>query len=1386
MNSSSTDKFRVIYCNDETRNASIRYPSNEITTAKYSLLTFLPRSLFEQFSRAANVYFLMTCVLSFFPFSPFSSFTTVSPLCFVLAVSMVKEGIQDWQRHLMDSETNNGVCEVWYQGKWVKRKWKQLRVGEVVRVRKDESFPADLFLLSSTNESDLCYIETKNLDGETNLKMKKAISEITGFVNQETTHAFNGYVIQCEEPTDSLYTFKGNLEDGNSKYMITPEQVLLRGSALRNTQHVLGVTLYTGHDTRVMMNSSQMPSKRTTVERQLDVIVYFMFAILFSFSLLGALMAAYYSHSTGHKAYYIDLDNSKEFDPDAPHTVFLYSFLTGVILYSNLIPISLYVTVDIIKVVQSFVFINYDRKMYHPESDQPARARTSNLNEDLGRVQIVLSDKTGTLTNNVMEFFKCSIGGVMYGRGVTEVQLTAMRRRGEDPAPAIQSGESSASCSFPKGFNLQDERLLDGKWVHEEHADTIANFFRLLAVCHTVVPDGPCNKEELVYQAESPDESAFVTAAKVLGFFFYKRTNTTVFVLEGEEEVEYELLDILEFNSTRKRMSVICRRGTDRQLILFCKGADNVIYDRLRKDTPTTSYNPYAEETLKHLEEFGGAGLRTLCLAYREISDSEYELWHEEYQEARTTLDDNQQELLMLACDQVEKDLILLGATGIEDKLQEKVPQCIAALASAGVAIWMLTGDKVETAINIGFACSLLENNTSKHVIRTAADLMDDELSFLLGMISQSAEPALEGKKTELGQARRLLSSVCTAPSQCRSSLCSLMENASDELMMQVEMALVQQQMVAALGDIAANVQLNNATHNGLIIDGRALSMALANQTLQELFLKLGLTCQSIICCRVSPKQKGQVTKLVKDSGRVTLAIGDGANDVEMILAAHIGVGISGQEGMQAVMSSDFSIGQFRFLERLLLLHGHWNYKRISHVIGYFFYKNVLFGLSFFCFNSLTMFSGQTIYDDYYSSTFNLCFTSIPVFAIGVFDQYFTEEYALNPNNLHIYRAGQRNKYFNVKTLAYWFLLGIYQSCVLIGFTLLAFEYNSHGVVHMTGQSEGLYGEGSVLYTCMVLTANIQLALSLRYWNIFTHIAIWGSIAFWFLVMICYSLLPLYWSNHMYWYFFDQVANLWTFWLLMPLCVVTACLPDLVVRAVKAFMPLLTNRQILCRRNPDSTALASVSEDLMHPLLSDENDMPGDDELSHEFEEFNYTTIKYHPSMTQIIVPYRGGAVPDTMQEETILSSSFDPNHFSVPIRSKSFTDTEHPALYMLDVEQPARSFGRRRSSANLPPSNADNFTNIIRNHPVLASVDKNKNGSKKRTERSSTVIATRDRSRSQSDSQTDDEPPTEKKHGHRLAKSHGSDGEFPSNLDLTGENADPRNAQHDDSCQKD
>ncbi|ORX35777.1 putative calcium transporting ATPase [Kockovaella imperatae] len=1007
---------RDIQLNDPEANRVKGFEKNTVATGKYGPLTFLPKFLFSEFSRSANLFFLFTAIIQQVPnVSPTGRWTTIVPLAVVLIASAFKEIQEDIKRHASDRSLNSNPSEVLVNQQFEVRPWRRIRVGDIVRLSSNQFIPADMILLSSSEPDGLCYVETANLDGETNLKIKQAHPQTAPLTNPQAVSLLRGHVAS-EPPNSSLYTYDGTFflssaHAGSAPTRIPagPNQLLLRGAQLRNTNWLYGLVVNAGHETKLMRNATDAPIKRTAVERQVNKQILYLFVFLLILSIVSTVGSSIRTWIFSSQDWYLrgDVSGNKA-------KQFIEDILTFIILYNNLIPISLIMTIEVVKFWQASL-INSDLDMYHAPTDTPALCRTSSLVEELGQIAYIFSDKTGTLTCNEMEFRECSIFGTMYAQVVDD----AKRDQGAQTFDTMRSKSHEAS----------------------EEGRVLREFLTLLAVCHTVIPEERDGR--IVFQASSPDEAALVAGAELLGYRFHTRKPKSVFIDAGGNEEEFEILNVCEFNSSRKRMSTVVR-CPDGKIKLYTKGADTVIFERLagKQDTEATLAhlevsNAYLERPMSayKVQDYATEGLRTLCLAYREISQSEYAEWAQIYDNAAAQMS-GRAEALDRAAEIIERDLQLLGATAIEDKLQDGVPDAIHTLQQAGIKIWVLTGDRQETAINIGLSCRLISEAMNLVIINTET----------------AAETA--------------------------------------ELLNRRLFAIKNQRLGGDVEELA------------LIIDGKSLTFALEKDC-SEVFLELAIMCKAVICCRVSPLQKAQVVKLVKRSTSAPLlAIGDGANDVSMIQAAHVGVGISGVEGLQAARSADVAISQFRFLRKLLLVHGSWSYQRLSKLILFSFYKNITFALTLFWYSWFNDYSGQIAFEGWSMSFYNVVFTILPPLVIGIFDQFVSAR--MLDRYPQLYQLGQQNYFFTPITFFYWVGNALYHSVILFAFSVLVFR---NDLLAADGKNSGLWVWGTTLYLAVLLTVLGKAALISDVWTKYTLAAIPGSFIFTMVALPLYAII---------------------------------------------------------------------------------------------------------------------------------------------------------------------------------------------------------------------------------------------------------------------------------------
>ena len=963
------------------------FASNAISTSKYSVLSWAPKSLLWQFRKAANVYFLIISVLSMMSFSPKKPMSMVITFSSVLFLTMLKEAYEDYFRHKQDRQVNKSKTRKVTSKGLEELEFQDVQVGDILQVRENEAFPADLVLLSCADKRGVAFINTMNLDGETNLKERIA-PESTKSIRDTDQLYSSTFTVNTDEPNPSLLSWNCNLQVNQNQWIpLGQAQLLLRGCTLKNTEHVYGVVIYTGHETKVMMNSKEAGQKMSYIMRKMNLLLVtvFVFQGFICFVYAGFGLKWQIESLSDHT--YLGINTT----PDL--TDYLIRVMTFLVAYSHLIPISLYVAMEVLKLSLAYL-INQDLDMYYREDDRPASCRTSDLVEELGAVEFVFSDKTGTLTRNIMELKKVAIGENVYGG----------RERNEDILSI--AGDSSPAHKIEEG-------TADGL--------LISQFFTELAICHAVFPTAdPHNPMRPRYQAPSPDDLALVQGSADMGFTFSDKVDSQVKVrlAEGQEQV-WTVLAEMPFTSDRRRMSIVVREPGTRRILLMVKGADSTVIPRM-------DVSPAELSTLsEHLRQFANEGLRTLVVAQREISPEEYQAWIEERSDLLLSSARDKEARLEANGEKIETHLSLLGATAIEDKLQEGVPETIDLLIRAKIRVWVLTGDKQETAIEIGKACNLI-----------------------------TAE----------------------------SILLNLSTDTKDQFQRELQRLMEIYQLIGATNDDLDRIKADldrESKKLAIVVNGASLAWVLdQSQQMKRDFFKLGYVAASCICCRVSPAQKMQVVGLVKSQGSwITLSIGDGANDVSMIQEAHIGVGIAGKEGAQAVQASDFAFSQFRFLQKLLLVHGRWGYRRISVFICYYFYKNIVAVFTELWFAWFNGFSGQIYFADWLPQLFNALWTSWPCMGTFIFERDLDSEYSLK--HPVAYRAGQRGLYFTYGQFWKWVVLGIWHGLVCYWVPVLAFD----GAVGYDGKDTGLWWVSTLSFTLVMHIVTYKLLLESIYWN---------------------------------------------------------------------------------------------------------------------------------------------------------------------------------------------------------------------------------------------------------------------------------------------------------------
>ena len=1003
----NNDTYKIIMGKYNKLN-DILYESNKISTSKYNLLNLFPKILMEQLSRICNIYLLIIALLQSIKSI---SFTDGYPLVLIPLTSLIllngfKDYIEDRKRKETDKKENNNSILIYNQkkNKFVSDIWQNIKLGDIIKVKNGEKFPCDLIFIESSPESKgQCKVDTKNINGETNLNIKS----INPKFNFQNLSEINHLCI-TKKPNEHIYEFEAIFHsisiqneyldvDKDETFYFNYDNFILRGSSLKQTDYIIGIAVYIGHNTKSMKNNPSPKQKISKLEIAMNYQILLIFILQIILSIIASIinLVIFYSNNK-----FIDKFVKIAENQDTFFMRFIKMIGTWTLMLTKFVPIPLLSSLEFIKFFQA-MFISKDADMTNKNTMARVRVQSSTLNDELGQINYIFTDKTGTLTKNNMQFKAFAVGEQSFG----QIEHINEDKKINQYGVRDRYGIITNVGFIDSGFKLRNELI-----NKDQNGNVLLEHFYLNIVLNNsaIIDNKKFQKKgEIEYVCSSTDEKCLLNFARYCGYIFVERTLDNTISIEKIMnqnklvKLNYKISNILEFTSERQRMSVIIKSkdAEDNDIyLLYIKGSDYILNKKVANKESSIYKN-----ISKKIKEYSENGLRILVFGYRLISEEEYNNFDNKYKEILYDIHHKESDFYDLY-DEIEDNIELLGVTAIEDELQDNVKETIYKFSNIGIKICMLTGDKIETAKKIASNCNLITKDMN------FIDLIEPVDS------KQQLENNLNQIYTELYP------------------------------------------------------DLSNTKKNCLIITGDVFFQITSDKTTIKLFSKLFALSKTIICCRISPKQKAQIVTIIKEYNpeKLILSIGDGANDVGMIMESDVGIGIQGKEGVEAARASDYSLPEFSYLQKLLLYHGRENYRRNSYYIIYEFYKNAVFASPILYFGFYSFFSGESFYDKLLIHFFDMLFASFPMFYFAIFDKEYDNDIFVKKPQLYL--SGINRSYFNIKLFWKEMLMGFVEGLVLTVNGWMLYNNSNEGYIDNDVASLGL-----VIFSGVVIDINIKI-----------------------------------------------------------------------------------------------------------------------------------------------------------------------------------------------------------------------------------------------------------------------------------------------------------------------
>ena len=1039
----------------------MHFLSNRISSSRYTWLNFLPKSLFEQFQRITNLWFLFVTIFQLLAIDDTTerNWTTVAPLAVLICLKLLKDGYHDLKRHQGDRLINSRLFEVWMKTSWREVCCEDLRVGNYVLLREGSFAPADLVVVATSLSEHICYIDTSRNLGNSDLMIKRAAKETVQRVSSlmldkasRQLNSLNG-MVKLGEPEADFNILEATIKLPRSPKAVPlgADNLIARGSVVRIAPWVIGLVAYTGAETKLFLNSLSSPVKCSTIERKVNSWVKYILCGLLVLVICFALCSMYVS---------ITEDSSTDFPR---------RFIVFCLLYNNIIPISLFVSLDLIRLMQVLLMTK------DPDFSGEIDFNSADMNEDLGQVEYIflepnaLSDSSPVVEVLIIgdeEYLKEVDDGLdvpVPSKNVSRefrqeefIQSTeANQQLISDEARTYLTSDQSPD---PKSFEML-------KQVGTANSDpSFDHFFQCFAMCTSFIPN-----DEFLFLTASREDEVIVQTLKEIGSCLDGRNSTRCDLSLFGRKYSYEIVAYWESTPDTQRTRIIVQPYGEDRGFLYVKGPLVTMGNILG-----VSSNEYKrlEKTVRAMSVQGLSATIAGCV---ELSAEKMTTLKGKFESAQLAVANVDSKMNKVFEELEEEEIIkYLGIVGISIPAQEDAKEALRVFAESGIKVWLTSTFSTTSVLQAAYNAGLIraEDNVVKLESYQGEDVLQKELARYIYycIASNEKRPTLFNTSiTESGVLGGMGKKKATAKRR------------------------ISQRVVLPNETFPALSYSPSALAYHVLIDGTTLELALHSTECKRLLAYFLFCAQSVCGSSLLPKQKQQLVHFVKENFSfhpVTLAVASDSTGAAMMQVADIGVALKNRNTLIERVC-DIVIGRVGLLRVLIVKHGQWNYWRASKVVLLFLFKNILLVTVLVWYTLVDDYTGTVLLDSSLTACFNILFTSLPIIYIGIFDHHISTTEILNIPGA--YQHGVLHPALNRLELLRYILLAVLQALLLI-----ALLYPAVLPVLNDGYTESFASIGTLFFINIVIVVNAAIAVE-------THLYSVG-----FAVTCCVSLGLLY------------------------------------------------------------------------------------------------------------------------------------------------------------------------------------------------------------------------------------------------------------------------------------